>query len=80
MAELEELTRLVMEELMEELEAFDTAAQADALEVMRRLEEEEEVRLACMEWGLGTNTYRCRQHLAGRLYPVRDSSMRRLPS
>jgi hypothetical protein len=22
-----------------------------------------------------TNTYRCRQHLAGRLYPVRDSSM-----
>ena len=27
-----------------------------------------------------TNTYRCRQHLAGRLYPVRDSSMRRLPS
>jgi hypothetical protein len=26
-----------------------------------------------------TNTYRCRQHLAGRLYPVRDSSMRRIP-
>jgi hypothetical protein len=42
-AELEELTLLVMEDLLKEVEDFDSAVQAEALDVMRRLEEEEEV-------------------------------------